>query len=191
MTLPPHRLPLVRLLLAFGIICLATAWTMTVLDTSQLRRDRVPSDGGLIGPFKVDQPNTIVRLGVSQHVPLNHWSTVNIALLDKDKKYLTGFGEGFWHEEGIDSEGYYWRESDTDYTSNLTIPKPGEYYLQVSTEDDFDKTGNRSFPIVVEVSVAGYSEVPHVAAGSTALIVALLLMLWRVGRHLRDLAEEN
>lgn len=93
----------------------------------------------VMGPYKIDDANTILHAKVEQRMPLNTWSNVTISLLNAKKQYLTGFGDGFWHEDGRDAEGYYWNQQVNSYEAKLVVNKPGEYYLKVSPESDFSR----------------------------------------------------
>lgn len=142
----------------------------------------------VMGPYKIDDANTILHAKVEQRMPLNTWSNVTISLLNAKKQYLTGFGDGFWHEDGRDAEGYYWNQQVNSYEAKLVVNKPGEYYLKVSPESDFSRREKNNGMIKVTFSTLGFSYVPHFAAGVLALIAAIVLRFFSSSRAVRATA---
>lgn len=185
------RLPIVRLLLAFAALCLVTSFVLGLTGGSSKVLDDLPADGGVIGPLQIDEADTIFDIQVYQPIPLGHWSSVTVSLLDTNKQYLLGLGDGFWHEEGRDYEGYYWRESKTSYQGKLTIGTPGEYFLEISTENNFDASDLANAPIEVDVDEGGFSPIPHRAIGIVALIFAIVVGLIKYREIFLEMIQEQ
>ncbi len=186
-----NRIPFVRILFAFAAICLVTSCGLSLTDGSGKLFEKLPADGGMIGPLVIEDPGTILDIQVYQPIPLGHWSSVTVSLLDAKQQYLLGLGDGFWHEEGRDYEGYYWRESETSYQGKLTIEKPGEYLIGVSTENNFEHSDLGRAPITVDIDEGGFSPIPHRAAGILALILAIVIGLIRYRGVFLEMIQEQ
>ncbi len=123
----------------YGVICLIFVLVFSG-DVSKVQTQMLPGSGGIFGPIVVKEKKSSYEIGVSNRVALNKWSFVEVKVLDANKKYLYGFGDGMWHESGRDSDGY-WEESKTKYTMDVTFKDLGEYYLDVASERN-DGVGN-------------------------------------------------
>lgn len=166
---------LVAPLLSFGALCLLTALVLSFISSEEILKDYVPAaTGGIVGPFTIEEGGTVLSVEVSQSLPLQTWSFVSLALLDERKQWLIGFGDEFWHESGIDSEGYHWNEAVAEYEAHLTIPEDGRYYLQVKPESNL--RGNTEYKFIfVRLTARGFSTIPHFAVGILAVIIGLSL----------------
>lgn len=164
-----------RLLFLFAALSLFTSLVINLAGGQPKVSDTVLAAGGTLGPIHIDEPNTILRVRVRQNLPLNHWSFVTLELLDDQKRYLTGFGDEFWSEDGYDSDGYYWRESEGTYKARVTVPKAGDYYLKVKPESNLSSGQKRTGNIAVSVKTASFSPIPHLAAGIIAIIAWFVL----------------
>lgn len=186
-----NPLPLVRILFAFAALCLVTSCGLSLPGGTQKVLENLPAEGGIIGPLVVEDGGTILDIHVYQPVPVGHWSSVTVALLDANKQYLVGVGEGLWHEEGRDYEGYYWRESETSYQGKLTVAEPGEYFFDVSTENNFDASDRGRASIKVDIDEGGFSPIPHRAIGLVTLILAVIVGLFRYRGTFREMVQEQ
>lgn len=188
--LPKLRL-IGRCLFFFAALSLITAFVLSLLGGTQKVYEKVPADGGIVGPFHIEEGNTILHASIHQNLPVNQWSFVSLSLLDSQKKYLTGFGEGFWDEEGYDADGYYWRESEESYEAKITVAEPGDYYLEVTPESNLSSEQMSSNPIGVTVETLGFSPIPHMAAGILALIAYVVLRFFSKSGSTLDLIREH
>ncbi|WP_148863611.1 hypothetical protein [Marinobacter fonticola] len=180
-----------RCLFIFAVVSLITAFILSVLGGTDKLRENVPADGGIIGPFHIEEGNTVLRANVHQNLPVNQWSFVTLALLDSQKQYLTGFGEGFWDEDGYDSDGYYWREAEESYEAKVTVAQPGDYYLEVTPESNLSASQVSGTPISVQVATLGFSPIPHMATGIIALIAYVVLRFFSRSSSTLDLLREH
>ncbi|HCW91542.1 MAG TPA: hypothetical protein DHU56_16045 [Marinobacter sp.] len=187
----PSRIPLVRILFAFAAACLITSCGLSLSGGTPKLTERLPAEGGMIGPVEIDDPGSILAIRVYQPIPLGHWSSVTVSLLDAKKQFLLGLGDGFWHEEGRDYEGYYWRESETSYEGKLTVEDAGKYFLAVSAENNFDPSDLGSAQISVTVDDGGLSPIPHRAVGIIALILATAIGLIRYRNVFLKMIQEQ
>lgn len=173
-------------LIAFGLLGLLTAWILSWSAETLFRRslpvaspaqpgpieagERFPSrDYALIGPLSVRRANQVLRVSVTADVPLNGWSFVEGEVLDADREYLLSFGKELWHESGRDSDGP-WNEADESYEMKLTIPHPGQYYLNIKAQGERLPTN-----ITVSVNRTYGSSIPHLVFGICALLGGLVL----------------
>lgn len=150
----------------YGILCLITAM-MLGSTTKNLKTGMIPASGGEFGPITTEKDNQVVKFSFYQNVPLQKWSGVDVEVLDADKEYLFAFGEELWHESGRDSDGY-WEESKEDMSLSVTFPKPGTYYLDISSEGNYNATGDR---IRVSASAKRGSSVAFIWLGFISLIL--------------------
>ena len=159
------------LLILFSFICFGTAVAFNF--ENQSFKETLPPDGGTIGPIEIEKPNTVLSVSVTQDIQTdNEWSTVIGELLDEKKNYLMGFSKEFWKESGYDSDGR-WTEKEVNYESRLTVPDPGQYFLQFSSE----RSEKVNTSILVEVSEKVGSSLPAVVAGILALIIGVVLRI--------------
>ncbi len=131
-----------------------------------------------VGPVSVDKKNTVMNFEVGQLVPLNAWSHVSIHILNANKAYITGFGEGLWHEDGYDAEGYYWEESKEHFDMKMTIPDPGKYYFKVIAERSYLKARDQYQRVQLKVTGNKGSALPLNAAGIISLIAGFILFMY-------------
>ncbi|MDN5862179.1 MAG: hypothetical protein L0H19_01895 [Salinisphaera sp.] len=178
---------LVLPLLGFGVICLITAFFLSFIASDQLLLDKVPATGGVVGPFTIKEDGTVLVAEVSQSLPLQTWSFVSLALLDQKKQWLIGFGNEFWHEAGYD--GGRWEQAVSSYEATLTIPKDGQYYMQVKPENNMRPAAAAGNEITVRLTTRGFSTIPHFAAGMIAIIAGLILSFVSGGKVFSALKE--
>lgn len=174
-TSTPAMLSISRSLFGFAALCLLTSLILSLFDGSDLLQETVGSKGGEIGPFSIKKDNTVLIANVYQNIPRDHWSFIGLELLDSNRNYLTGFGDELWSEDGYDSEGYYWQESDKDYSAKVTVNKAGTYYLKVTPDNNFKPEQQRSKDINITLKTQSLSTIPHFAAAIISLILALIL----------------
>jgi hypothetical protein len=160
------------ILLGFSVLFLVTALVLDS-DVGVLAREELPGSGGLVGPVRIGENNSVVEVQIAQYLTRNRqWSFITGELLDSNKRYLTGFGDELWYEEGRDSEGR-WVESDRNFEDKLTIRKRGQYYFKFNVESN--ASPDRLPNIRVEIAKKMASSVPHFAGGIILLIVGVIL----------------
>lgn len=184
----PKKRIVSRLLLAFAALSLVTSFFLSFSGEEQILAETVPSTGGTIGPFEIEEAGTVLTARVRQTLPVNTWSSVSLGLLNAQKQYLIGFGDGLWHEQGYD-EGYYWNEAVSAFEGTVTIAEPGQYYLEATPESNLSAIQQRNNPIRVTASTQGFSSIPHFGAGIVALIAGLLLNFFGKGTAYTMLKE--
>lgn len=175
-------------LIAFAIVSLITSFFLNHIGTTQLFKDHVSGQGATLGPIHIAQDGTTLAVAVRQPLPTNSWSFLTFSLLDENKRYLTGFGDGLWDETGVDG-GYSWHEADETFSAKITVPDDGTYYLALKPESSLPAQKLAQHSIFVTVTAQSYSPIPHLAAGIIALIVGVLLNLSGGGLLVRALRE--
>ncbi len=134
---------------------------------SDEKSKKLVGSGGDFGPLVVTEKNSSYEVTVSNFVPLYKWSYVEVEVLDKNKKHLFSFGDGMWHEAGVDDEGS-WVESNTNYSMDITFKEIGEYYFKIISERN-DGEGN---PIYISVVQKRGSSVAFITLGILSFIAA-------------------
>lgn len=161
-----------RVIFAAAIIFLLTALFLDGKGAIS-EQQTLPGSGGTVGPVKVTEPNTVVKIDVTQNISTNSaWSFVTGELLDANREYLTGFGDEFYYETGYDSEGG-WTEQEKDFDNKLTIQKPGEYFFNFNVESNIGLDVLPDMRVRIESKVG--SSIPHFAGGMLLLIGSVLL----------------
>ncbi len=136
-------------------------------DVSKMEIKTMSGEGGTYGPLLVKEKNASYEIVIKNNVALNKWSFIEVNVLDKDKNYLFGFGDGMWHESGYD-EGP-WEESKTDFSMDITFKDPGEYYFEVKADRN-DGAGNA---IVINIVKEKGSNVPFITLAIISIIAAI------------------
>ena len=136
-------------------------------DISDVESKTLTGVGGDYGPLVVKEKNSSYEITISNHVQLNKWSYIEVEVLDEKKQHLFSFGDGMWHESGYDDEGA-WEESNTSYSMDITLKKPGEYYFKIISERN-DGEGN---PIVISSVQKRGSNVAFISLGVISLLLA-------------------
>lgn len=174
--------------LVFGLLGLLTAWifsweaeTIRAKPTASAALapktnppveagEQLPAlNYGMIGPFTVTGTNQVFRIRVAADVTTNSWSFVEGELLDAEKEYLLSFGQELWDETGSE-DGEFWAEADEIYAMKLTVPHPGQYYLNIKTQGPIVPS-----QITVAISRVYGSSIPHLAFGVITLLIGLVL----------------
>ncbi len=153
----------------YGIICLFTA--MVMASGSEVASKAVNESDRIIGPIKLDGKNSVLNIEIKNTVEMMRWRYVGVDVLDSKQDYLFGFGDELWSETGRDSDGQ-WTERKKDFDMDITIPNPGTYYLEVSSESN-----SRMNPAVnVVVSEVAGSAFPFIVLGILALLYPAILI---------------
>lgn len=188
-TSTPSLLIISRSLFVFAALCLFTSLIMSLSSGTKLLGDTVKNSGGELGPFTINEDNTVLYADVYQNIPRNRWSFVSLELLDKNRNFLTGFGDELWSADGYDSEGYYWQESDKNYSAKVTVNKAGTYYLNVNPDNNFKASKQDNKDINIQLYTQSQSTIPHFAAAIIALILAMFLNFFGGGLSRQLLTE--
>lgn len=172
----------------FGLLSLMTAWVLSepvatfhngsVMFRPQGVEEAEPLEAGeqypvmnyaLIGPFAIDRPGRVLKVEMSAQLPVNSWCFIEGELLDEEQDYLLSFGKELWHENGKDDEGF-WDERDSASDMKLTIPRAGQYYLNIRTQGDY-----RPSQIFVSLTQSYASSIPHTVFGCLTLLIGVVL----------------
>jgi hypothetical protein len=172
--------------LAAAAVFLVTAFIMNINAGVNLEQ-KVPAEGGLVGPIRIGEPFTVLEVDVQHFTPNNKWSFVTGELLDADKNYLTGFGDEMYHETGYDSEGR-WVATDYKFSSKLTVRQPGDYFLKFNVESNAPVGNLRPVNVTVEEKLA--SALPHLVGGVLLIIIGFIMNI-KSGGLLSRLFQEN
>lgn len=101
-------------------------YTLNLAQRTELSTS--PDKSNQIGPIVIERAGVTYDVITFARLPANHWTFVEIVVVNKAGDYLYSFGQELWHETGNDSEGF-WREARTKFESSLTFPETGEFYL--------------------------------------------------------------
>lgn len=181
--LTEDRALLIARLLAFGVVGLGVLSLLTsfyFMSGTRIVGQTLPANGGTVGPFTIDQPNTVLRVSVRQNVPLppgyatnrGSWSFIGGEVLDEDEEYLFGFGGELWSETGYDDSR--WTEYDNEYSINVTLPEAGVFYIEFLVEAAGDV---QLSPIQVAIEKLPGSSIPHFVLGIGLILLGLLMRL--------------
>ena len=165
---PAHLGHLALLYVAFAALCLITSY---FYSTGSLERRENVGPDGLVGPIEITGSNSVYEVAVHRTRSVtNTWSYVEVQVLDANKEYLFSFGDELSLYSGRDSEGF-WRERNETYSTKLTIPEPGTYFLKFVIEES--SRANSGFGVTLS-RMAGSSLV-HLVAGIAALVIGIVL----------------
>lgn len=183
-----HLGHLALLFLGFSILCLAT----TLFFSSSLNEWKGPiAHDGLVGPIEVTKDRAVHEVTISAgSLRNNSWAFVEAQLLDSNKEYLFSFGDELSLYRGVD-----WVERKETYSTRLTIPKAGTYYLKFLIEQPPNGIGTGRFTAAVK-RLRG-STLPFFVAGIAALLIAIALneiqnrTVTKVVRFVHNMAEDD
>jgi hypothetical protein len=130
-----------------------------------------------VGPIVVENPGEVFEVIVRANLPDNHWSFIEVELLDNNEEYLYSFGQELWRESGRDSDGN-WSESKRDFDTKLTFPVTGYYYLNFIIES---KNSRHPKSLDVKVIKRRGSDIPHFWAAVLSLVIGLILVEIKYG----------
>ncbi len=158
------------LFLVFAIICFITSSFMD-FTVGKPELVSVPVTGlAELQSFTVEDDKSVYLMKI-KHSTNNmawnsDWSTVNVEVMDKNKKYLFGFGDEFWRAEGYD-EGR-WTEVRDSSGIKITFPKKGTYYLSA----DMKKSSNRiTNDACISIIRKKGSSLPFLVAGILSIVL--------------------
>lgn len=129
-----------KYLLGFSVLCVVSAVAVTLRPGGFSAEDRVPPEGGIMGPVTIEKSGIRMGIEVEQNIEpgrgnrYQRWSFATVELLDENKEYLASFGGEFWHYAGYDDG--HWEEEDDYYDATLRVPSKGTYFLRVQTESN-------------------------------------------------------
>lgn len=180
-------------LMLLGVVSLLTS-IFFLAGTGTRQFKGFPPEGGTVGPIVLER-NTLLRVTVRQGLVQEGWSYVEGELRDIAGNPRFRFGGELWRESGVDSEGYSWAESDTDYDVRILVPVAGTYHIAFEAE-----TGHVGVMTPVPASeIAGSmyvtvqpmrgSPVPFRTAGFLFLLVGFLLHEMATGAFSRFLSQ--
>lgn len=147
------------------------------IETLLANKRNVDRPAYQVGPIVVEQPGEVFEINVRANLPDNHWSFIEVELLDGNEEYLYSFGQELWRESGRDSDGN-WSESRRDFETKLTFPVTGFYYLNFIVESKSNKDPKS---INVTVIKRKGSDIPHFWAAMLSLITGLILVEIKYG----------
>lgn len=139
------------------------------LDTTDPDLKYPVRDYAELGPFRIGRGGIVLTVDIKAPLPDQSWTFVEAELLDDDKDYIFSFGNELWRESGRDSDGP-WSETDDSLSMKLTIPDPGQYYLNIKTQGTVTPES-----LHVRVVRRLGSSIPHFAFGVLALLIAFVL----------------
>ena len=157
----------------FAALCLLTA-VITGYSTTRILHEELPPAGGVLGPIELSGSDTVLEIEIASPVADGQWTHWTGNLLNSKREFVLGFGEEFWRESGYD-DGGYWTETKDDFDVRVTVPDPGSYYLEFSSEASLPGAGGSA---MVEVHKAPGSSLPHMWLGVLGLIAAVGLWFW-------------
>jgi len=165
-----HLGHLALLFLVFAGLCSFT--TLFLSQGSERRQVNLNTTTGQFVPIEVTKDNSVYEVTVSNaRLPVNSWAFLEGQVLDADKEYLFSFGDELSYYAGRDSEGG-WTERKDGYSTKLTIPKAGSYYLNFITETSWRGDDVRAS---VTVNKLRGSSLHYTLAGVVAFIIAVVL----------------
>lgn len=157
----------------FGVVCLITAWIFSSQTGDSLKQSFPPA-GGKFGPVTIDKKNEVVEIKITQRVANGHWSAIEAEVVDAKDQYLFAFSEELWFETGRDSEGP-WQEGKRNYDISVTFPKPGNYFINFSSENSRSSSVDE---IRVEASKKLGSSLAHLWLGFISLIIGVATLFF-------------
>lgn len=177
-----QNMQIAKVFFVFAILCFITGFILS-FNTGVKESATVSEDGALIGPFTIEEDNTVLQMEVNRSIQGETWSFITLELLDEDQNYLMGFGDELYYETGYDSDGR-WTASKQSYDQKFTIPEKGEFYLRAVTENG-SQIPSEYGDIKVTIKEQIASSIPQVIAG----IVGLLISIFFWYRAVKDQIE--
>ena len=162
------------ILMVYGVLC----WMMNFYYAGgyEPEQARMPLEGGMFGPFTVDDPASTYQISVQQRsIALKVWNAVDIDVLDAEKNYLFSFGEEFWHESGYDDG--HWDETKSQMVMKVHFEKAGVYFLAVSAESNAASEYGNGYYIAVKRSRG--SSLAFKWLGIISLALGVLCLIYR------------
>lgn len=164
----------------FLVFSIISFLTMCILNTQAglSINKNIRSNGGIVGPFKVEHNNAVYMVKVTQHLKNNLEIFVRGNVLDKNGQILFGFGNSLWEEYGVeyDSYGSYpWDESKTQYDAIITFPKKGIYSIQFDSEYSIP---NQKGTISIELIPKAASSLFFAWLSAIGFIISLSCFIW-------------
>jgi len=177
-----------RVVLLFGVLCYLTSCTMDMGLGGVSIDENLPASGGTIGPLEVKTDGAVLEVDVHQDIDraggtFQRWSFITAELLDAQQNYLMGFGGEMWHEAGYDDG--YWREAKEEYSTKMTLPEAGTYYLRFNTETDVSTAELSRIRVDIDQQLG--SSLPFHVTAIIAFIVGGVLWWKSHTRSVRDL----
>ncbi len=159
--------------IVFGLLGLLTAWVYS-MQTQRIANvafhpTGIAGNSAEIGPINARKHNESYTISIKALLSSQSWSHIEGQVLNSNKQYLFAFGKELSHYSGRDSEGA-WTELDNGYSIDVTLPKPGAYYLKVSTQGDRTPSN-----VQVKVSKRRGSSIPHMWFGIIAILIGIIL----------------
>lgn len=128
-----------------------------------------------IAPLTIENPNTVVEIEVSATLPSNHWTFVEVEVLNQNNEYLFSFGQELWHETGSDSDGP-WREQRESFNTRITFEYAGIYKLNFLA-DSKRKLNPKSLSVLFKKRRG--SNIAHFWLGVLLCVTGLLIIEWK------------
>ena len=86
-----------------------------------------------VAPIITSDENTVLYISIENRNLSESWAFIEAELVDRQGRWVGGFGGNQYHESGYDSDGYY-SEGQTVVDLTLVVPQPGEYALRFKVE---------------------------------------------------------
>ncbi len=172
----------------FGVLSLITAAHFRGKGDEVVKLSGAPEDTIIqqpATPFLVKRNNEVFDISVRANLPLQSWSFIEGQILDANQEYLFSFGKELWFEEGRDSQGYYWKQKDTQYSLDITLPQTGLHHVQFLIDSEQAPSNVR-----IEMYRQTGSSIPHFWFGVICLVIAICLneqKNWTISNLISDL----
>ncbi|WP_338519798.1 hypothetical protein [Alteromonas gracilis] len=140
-----------------------------------------------IGPIDVDKPYTAFEVYTAVGLPANHWTFVEIEVVNHKGDYLYSFGQELWHETGRDSDGN-WTDVRYDFDTDLTFPETGKFFLNFMVSSKANKHPSR---LKVRLTKRNGSAMLHFWTGLILIISGLFCIEIQYGIFRKTLENMN
>ena len=169
---------LVALFLALLLALLVASYSMArdeqVFEQSVEFNTNVKSEASFVTDvFELKGHTSNVELTTAAKVN-NNWIYLNYALINQDTGHAYNFGREVSYYHGYDEDGS-WSEGSTKDTVTVPSVPPGNYYLRVEPESDYNH-GTIYYTITLKRDVPQAS---FFALGVLALLLPAALITWR------------
>lgn len=164
----------------FGILGLVTSWIYSgesnevayFKQAPDWKKNKTSATATFeVGPLRVDKDNSVYRVKVEADVPAKNWSYIDGSLLDRNGKFLFGFGKDLWHERGSDPDGSSWSQAVTSFEMDFVAPEKGTYSLRFNAS----QSSLQDTHVSVHVYEKAGSGVPHLLYGIIVLILGVVI----------------